>query len=240
MRCIGVDGASPRSVCYDLYGFWRGRVPKDPDPTVTAQVSLREHLSALQSSHVHLNVIRVGVDRFADDDFDKIDYAIYRIRTIYRQVSLGVGRIQHYDVSTADAGGKDDLGSEDEAEDLTKDWTVHNDGLDVFIVDNISDSDFVGISPVGGPCDKDSKGMNGVVGGEVSRDHEGVARTFSHEIGHYLGLPHNHGDNCPTGAADRDNLMAQTRCANTIRGSVVLTGSQGGTMRGHCSVRGGC
>ena len=223
-----------------MFGFIRARVPSDPCTTDPAQVSLLSHINSLQGKHIHLNVIRVGIDNFSADEVDKIDYAIYKARNIYRTVSLGVGRVEHYDVTSADADGKDDLGSEDEAEDLTHDWTVPNNGIDVFVVDNISDSDFVGISPVGGPCDKNDKDMNGVIGGEVNRSREAVARTFAHEIGHYLGLPHNHGDDCPSSASGRANLMAQTRCADSICDSVVLTSSQGSTMRGHCFVQDGC
>jgi hypothetical protein len=240
MGCIGVDTSGSVSVLFHMFGFIRARVPTDPCTTDPAQVSLLSHINSLQGKHIHVNVIRVGIDNFTADEVDKIDYAIYKARNIYRTVSLGLGRVEHYDVTSADAGGKDDLGSEDEAEDLTHDWTVPNDGIDVFVVDNISDSDFVGISPVGGPCDKNDKDMNGVIGGEVNRSREAVARTFAHEIGHYLGLPHNHGDDCPSSASGRANLMAQTRCADSICDSVVLTSSQGSTMRGHCFVRDGC
>jgi hypothetical protein len=170
---------------------------------------------------------------------------VYRTRAIYRTVNLGVGRVEHYDVPSADAGGKDDLGSEAEAEDLTHDWTVPNDGLDVFMVDNIS-ATWVGLSPVGGPCDKDAKGLNGLIGGQVNRTAAQVARTFAHEIGHYLGLPHNHGGSpdCPDTTAGCNNLMAQTRCANQCGSGVCqadnLTSGQGGTVRNHCFVRGAC
>jgi hypothetical protein len=238
--CIGVDTSGTVSVLFHLFGFFRASVPTDPEPTVTSEVSVRAYLNSLEGKHIHLNIIRVGIDNFTNAEVDKIDYAIYRIRNIYRPVNLGVGRVEHYDVTSGDAGGKDDLGSEDEAEDLTHDWTVPNNGLDVFMVDNISDKDFVGISPVGGPCDKDDKDMNGVIGGEVNRDSEGVARTFAHEIGHYLGLSHNHGDDCPTSASAKANLMAQTRCVDSVRNGVKLTSSQGSTMRGHCSVQNGC
>jgi hypothetical protein len=239
LSCIGVDASGSVSILRDLFGFLRARVPTDPDPTVTAQVSLLNHLVSLEGSHIHLNIIRVGIDNFTSAEVDKIDYAIFKARNIFRTVSLGIGRVEHFDVTSAEANGHDDISSEDEAEDLTHDWTVSNNALDVFLVDNIS-ADFIGLSPVGGPCDKNDKDMNGVLGGEVNRGADGLARTFAHEIGHYLNLSHNHGEDCPTTPAGTANLMAQTRCASNVRTSVVLTGSQGSTVRGHCFVKDGC
>ena len=239
LNCIGVDTSGTVSILGHMFGFIRRRVPDDPCSTTAAQVSMLGQIRSLQGRHFHINVIRVGIDNFTSDEVDKIEYAIYKARNIFNTRNLGVGRVNHYDVTSAAAGGKDDIGSDDEAEDLTHDWTVDNNGIDVFMVDNIS-ADFVGISPVDGPCDKDDKDMNGVVGGEVNRSRSRVARTFAHEIGHYLGLSHNHGDNCPTSATARDNLMAQTRCANSNCDSVVLSSSQGSTIHNHCFVRSGC
>ncbi len=239
LNCIGVNTSGTVSILGHMFGFIRRRVPDDPCSTTAARVSMLGQIRSLQGRHFHINVIRVGIDNFTSDEIDKIEYAIYKARNIFNTQNLGVGRVNHYNVTSAQANGKDDIGSDDEAEDLTHDWTVDNNGIDVFMVDNIS-AGFVGISPVNGPCDKDDKDMNGVIGGEVNRSRAGVARTFAHEIGHYLGLSHNHGTNCPASATARDNLMAQTRCANSTCNSVVLTGSQGSTIRGHCFVRSGC
>lgn len=248
LNCIGVETSGTVSLLFRLFGFFQQRVPTDPcSPTTTAQVSLLDHLNSLEglgSSHVHLNIIRVGVDNFTDDEINRIDYAIYRTRNIYRTVNLGIGRVEHYDVVAADADGYDDIGSEAEAEELTQAWTVPNNGLDVFMVANIS-ADFVGISALDGPCDKDDvTQMNGSIGGEVNRPAADVARTFAHEIGHYLGLPHNHGDVCPSTLSECNNLMAQTRCAvscgSGVCQAVVLTAAQGETVRNHCFVQDGC
>lgn len=239
MNCIGVSTAGNVSILGDFFGFFRQRLPTDPIATQTAQVSLLSQMRSLQGRHIHLNIIRVGIDNFTAAEVNRIDFALYRARQIYQPVNMGIGRIEHYDVTSASAGGKDDIGSDDEAEDLTHDWTVPNNGLDVFMVDNIS-ARFVGLSPRPGPCDKDDKNMNGVLGGEVNRTSDRVARTFAHEVGHYLGLPHNHGDDCPTSTTDRNNLMAQTRCAISDRNSVVLTTGQRDTIREHCSVQEGC
>lgn len=247
MGCIGTSTGGTVSVLSDFFGFFQGRVPTDPDASVTAQVSLLDLMTSLQGKHIHLNVIRVGIDNFTDDpnsdddELDRIDYAIYRIRIIYRQVNLGVGRILHWDVTSAEADGKDDIGSETEAEELTHDWTVDNNGIDVFMVDSVSIPGVAGLTIQDGPCDKDDKKTNGSIGGEVNRDAERVARTFAHEVGHYLGLAHNHAEgDCPDSDADKLNLMAQTGCVNSVRDSVVLTSSQGSTMRSHCFVQDGC
>jgi len=241
MNCIGVSTSGNVSVLQGLFGFIRARVPTDPDTSVTAQVSLLQKIRGVQGDHIHLNVIQVGFDMVTDldDAREKLDYANYRTHNIYRQVSLGVGRVEHYEILSTDAGGADDLGSEGEADELSDDWSVNNDGIDVFVVRNISDSDFVGISPVGGDCDKPAKD-DGLIGGEIGRAYEAFSRTFAHEVGHFLDLSHNHGDNCPSSTAGQNNLMAQTRCAISTRTSVLLTGNQGSDMRDHCSVRGGC
>jgi hypothetical protein len=251
LNCLDIDTSGNVSILRRGFGFIRQRVP--PDPTgVTAQVSLLGLVRGAQQRHIHINVIRVGFDAIAggatalDTALQKLDYAMYRTRTIYAQVNLGVGRVLHWFITAADADGMDDLGSESEADDLIADWSVPNNGVDAFVVRNISDTDFVGkAADIPGECDKESKD-DGVVAGEIGRDFDPFARTFAHEIGHHLGLSHNHGGDpdCPGTTAGCNNLMAQTRCATSCgggtRAAVLLTGSQGSTMRGHCSVRDAC
>lgn len=238
-NCIGISGAL--SVLRDFYGFARGRLPADPTG-VTVSVSLRRQARRLKGRHCAINVIAVGSDQFTDADYEELDYALLRLRDIYDPVNLGVGRVLHWVVSTADANGLDTPTSRGDLEDLTQDWTVDNDGIDVFIPHNMSVASnggmVLGRSAIDGPCDKDAKGMNGVTCGLWGA--EQTARTFAHELGHYLGLEHNHGDNCPTSTAALNNLMAQSRCASSTRNSVLLTSGQGSNMRDHCAVRVGC
>lgn len=252
MNCIGVETSGTRSLLFWLFGFIRGRVPPDAGSTTTAQVSLLQLIRDLQGQHTNVNVIRVGFDTIADTGFNgpldvafqKLDYCIYRIRNIYRPQSLGIGRVQHWFITQAEANGRDDIGSTDEADALFAEWSVPNDGLDMFVVLDIDD--FLGWSPIEGSCDK-TDDDDGSLGGHISRGFDAISRTFAHEAGHFLGLEHNHGDDdCPSTTAGRNRLMAQTGCApnpggvRDVRNSVNLTNSEGVDMRDHCSVHGGC
>jgi hypothetical protein len=197
-------------------------------------VSLKRQADRLDGKFFNLNVIAVGSDQFTDNDFIEIDYSIFKLRNIYNQVSLGVGRVLHWVVTTAEADGLDSPTSEDDLEQLTHDWTVPNDSIDMFIPHNVNvpsnGGSVLGLSPVDGPCDKDAKEMNGSTCGLFGS--EQTARSFAHELGHYLGLSHR--NNQP------NNLMCQSGKANSIRNSVQLTSGQGNTMKEHCFVKNGC
>lgn len=247
MNCLDIDTNRDLSVLRDFFGFSRAQVPTDP--SADASVSVKTQIQRVQGKHVHLNVIRVGFDTLSatarEDRIERIDYAIYRTQNIYSSVSLGVGRVEHWLINSADADGLDDIGSEDEADELVERATVDNDGIDCFVVRNISDSDFIGkASAIPGSCDKGSK-TDGVIAGESGLGDETFAKTFAHEMGHHLGLSHNHGGNCPTTTSGQNNLMAQSRCAAGSgqagqRAAVLLISSQGSTMRGHCSAQDAC
>ena len=237
--CIGITGSF--SVLGDFYGFRQRRLPTDPTG-VRVEVSIRDQINSLRGRHFHLNVIKVGSDQFTNADHNEVDYSIFKVRNIYRQVGLGVGRILHYAIPTANANGLDSPTTEGDLEDLTADWTVPNDGIDLFIPHNMNVPSnggmILGKSALEGPCDKDAKGMTGSTCGLWGS--EQTARTFAHELGHYLGLSHNHGDACPTSAAEMNNLMAQSRCAASTRNSTLLTSSQGTEISDHCSTKPGC
>jgi len=250
VECIGINTSNTVSILFHLFGFVRARVPTDPCSSDTAQVSLLDHIESLKGQHIHLNIIRVGIDLFTDAEINRIDYGIYQTRKIFNPVNLGIGRVEHYNVASSNVDPDEDLGSLAEARDLINLWTVWNNGLDVFMVENISDPDgWVGWSPhIGGPVDKTANGT-GIIGGRVNRNAESVARTLAHEIGHYLGLPHNHGDCddtscCPNTTTECNNLMAQTKCATSCGDGVCiginLTSPQGSDIRSHGLVQDGC
>lgn len=169
---------------------------------------------------IDLNLIRVGAEQFTFADLQEIDTAVQNMRKIYAQVSLAVGRVLHWQISNAEANGYEDIDSDDEASNLTDDWSVPNDALDVFLVLTYAGIT-IGLSAVDGPCNKEAKGMNGcVVAIEDSADITGLV--LAHEAGHYLGLSH---------VDDYTNLMNPS-----VPNGGSLTNSQGTNMRDHCFV----
>jgi hypothetical protein len=211
--CIGVTGTV--SIARDFFGFLRGP---------PADVSVLTQVQRLQGRHVHMNFIRVGSDQFTNNDLAEMDSALQFTRDNYAQVNLGVGRIQHFVISTAEANGAENINNDDEAEELTNDWTVPNSALDIFWVLTYSGST-IGLSRVDGPCDKDAKGMDGsVVAIEGSVNTSGFV--LAHEAGHYLGLSH---------SSSSGNLMF-----GTVPNGGALTSAQGSNMRDHCFTKAGC
>jgi reprolysin-like metallo-peptidase family M12B len=240
-NCIGITG--PFSVLGDFFGFRERRLPTDPTGK-RVEVSLIQQINSLRGRHFDLNIIKVGSDQFTASDHNEIDYSIFKLRNVYRPANLGVGRIRHWVISTADANGLDSPTTVGDLDDLTAAWTVPNTAIDLFIPHNMNVASNSGVvlgkSAIKGPCDKDdaTADMTGSTAGLWGS--EQTARTIAHELGHYLGLQHNHMNQCPTTTAGKNNLMAQSRCALSTRNSTLLTSSQGTDMRGHCSTRGGC
>ena len=233
--CIGID-PNRISVLRNFLGFRRSRMPSDP-AGVTVTVSLRRQVQRLKGKHFHLNVIAVGSNNFSDSEFERVDYMIYKMRNIYHPQSLGVGRVQHWNITVADADGLDAPTSKGQLEELTDQWEVDNNGIDLFIPHDMNvpsgSGSLLGRSPNPGPClsdGKDKKGQDSPVSGLWGSDQ--LARTSAHEVGHYLDLDHRN--------SSPDNLMCQSSRANSIRNSVDLTNSQGSEARGHCMVWNGC
>jgi hypothetical protein len=258
LECLEVDVSERVSVLGDLFGFLRRKVPND-NPATKSRVSLLQQIQSIQGPHFHFNIIRVGFDLLPtsaaecsslDECYEKLDYAVYRSREIFQQIEVGLGRVLHYAISSSDAAGKDDLGSLGEGEELIEQWSTDNNGIDLFFVRTISDTstNWAGMTPdVPGSCDKGDKD-DGLIGGEINRTFEQVARTLAHEVGHFCGLEHNHADNaCPT-TAGCDRLMMQTVClvdpacigVASLVNSTVLNNAEGETIRGSCPMQVGC
>jgi len=216
-QCIKLGNSNNFRVVRDFFGYSTGA----PQP-----LSLLTQVRRLKGRHIHLNIIRVGIESFTNDIEREIDAAIDFTRNNYAQVSLGIGRVEHYFITTAQADGRDNINNDDEARALTNEWTVPNNALDVFFVRTYSgEGDTIGFSRIDGPCNKDAKGMDGSVVA-IEGDFNTTGRVLAHEAGHYLGLSH---------SSDRSNLMF-----GDVDNGGNLTSSQGSNMRDHCFVDSGC
>lgn len=231
-QCIGLPGGV--SLVHDFFGH--RRMPSGRSYSLLNQIGL------LKGPHLHLNIILVGSDQFTDGQRDLVDRAVFDIRKIYSQVNLGVGRVEWRFVPVSLANGHEDIDSNDEADELTNSWTVHNNGHDIFVVRSSWAEDGVtkdGVSPIDGSCDKDGKSMTGTVVSLGAGVLTGVV--MAHEVAHYLGLKHIDGleaDDVLEGeftGGQVANLMFPL-----ITGLSTLTAGQGGIMKQHCLVQPGC
>jgi hypothetical protein len=242
-RCLGVAGSF--SVNRDVYGY----IFQDTDGSlfgtlqatdilpgtgVATNRSLRRHLQTISGPATDLVPIFVGhvndfSGSFSRDDATKVQYAIQVARDLYAQQDFGIRRLNWQYIPQANVGSYADLTDRAEAGNLTDDWSGPVGGIDVFFVQSIGDAD--GWSNEVGPCDKNSSDdLTGVVV-EVSGPRRVTGILLGHEVGHYLGLPH---DTVITNMMGVDsNGDGIGELDNTSTG---LTSGQGTIMRNHCSV----
>ena len=168
---------------------------------------------------ISINVIRVGSDQFTPTDLTTINNAVTVMRNVYATVGITLRRVENWIITTAQANGRDVIDSNSEAETLTDEWTVPNNNVDVFFV-KLYVGSVAGLSPVGGPCNKNAKGMDGSV---VELIGSTTGLVLAHEVGHYLGLGHVTGDST--------NLMFPS-----VPNGGNLTTAQGNTMKSHCFI----
>jgi hypothetical protein len=168
-------------------------------------------------------VILVGGDAFTAAQRQQVLDSLDVMRTIYNQVSLGIGTVNRFAISVAAAGSLVTITSSSDAAALTKDWTVPNSALDLFVVRRMTGAD--GWSAVGGSCDKNKKGQ--MTGSVVSLNGNAAnsGNTFAHEVGHYLGLSH---------VSDPANFIGNNGQSNA---NTAITTAQGTTMKTHCFVQ---
>ncbi|HJQ33108.1 MAG TPA: zinc-dependent metalloprotease family protein [Pyrinomonadaceae bacterium] len=230
--CIGISGTF--SVLGDFYGFFLARVPDDPTG-VEITLSLLQQIRRLQKPHFHLDVTAVGSDNFTGAMDGALDYSLFKIRNVYAQAGVGVGRVRHHRVLSADAQGLDVITSEGEMETITDTFALDGDSINVLIPASMNvPSDggmLLGKSAIDGPCEeKDDKGLNGSCVGPWGS--EQMARTMAHEVGHYLGLTHRNDE--------PENLMCQSGKASSIRDSILIDSGQADDIKDHCLVHPSC
>jgi len=231
-QCIGLSNAGSLSIVRDFFGYsFQG---------YEGQISLLRQARLLMGKHVHVNIIRVGVESFNDSDEMEIDRSIQITRDLYSQVSLGVGRVERYFITNAQANGRQNIDNDGEARLLTREWTVYNDALDAFYVLTYA-TDTIGFSAVNGPCDKDEGNINGsVIAIEGFPNTTGFV--LAHELGHYLGLSHvctlAAGGGCNSGTClPVHNNSLMNPC---VPNGGNISSSEENNMKDHCFVKGGC
>lgn len=213
-NCLGLP--ADFSVVHDFFGHL----------TEPAGLSVRTQVDRLGFRRIDINLIRVGSDQMTAADLAEIDGAVRDTRNIYAPASLAVGRVFHFEITTAQARGAEHIGDDGEASALTSDWTVPNAALDVFFVLTYATAT-VGLSAVRGSCNKNAAGMTGsVVAIEESPDL--TSQVLAHEVGHYLGLAH-------VDPPDATRLMNPS----VPNGATLLAG-EATDMRRHCFVKNPC
>lgn len=229
--CIGISGNF--AVVRDFYGYATGA----PTP-----LSLLTQIKLLQGKHIHLNLIRVGIESFTFALEQNIDAAVQITRGIYAAINLGIGRVERYYIPTAKANGHEVITSNCEAEELMEEWTVPNDALDVFFVLDYnvpSNSDQIaGYSGIDEDCEKEGALSGSVVTTEFSPSSTGFF--LAHEIGHYLGVTGDYDESLfeilfGEGPDLSDNLMY---FKGPNKG--IILPNEAADMKDHCFVKPGC
>lgn len=190
--CIGIGGNF--SVVRDFYGYATGVYGRFPalgddlnnataddvaiDPAAPGTLSIQGQIARLRGRHVHLDLIRVGIEDFSQTDEQEIDIAVQMTREIWGRFGLGIGRVTRWFIPKSDADGYMSIDDPCEAFDLIDEWNAPGWGIDVFWVQN-----YVGGG--GGTPSKDPEGLIVEIQGNIT---SGVG--LAHELGHYLGLGH--------------------------------------------------
>ena len=144
-----------------------------------------------------VNIIKVG-DFGAQEHADLYD-AVDQMRQIYEQRDITLRGVGRYILNNSLAGGFTVLDSENEFRDMLERWSVPNDWVDVYVIQQFNWGGFNGFAGnIPGPTSKTGR-EDGIAGDKTGfTDASGTARLntavlsqlIGHEIGHYLGLDH--------------------------------------------------
>ena len=230
--CVGVSGDF--SVLKDFFGYRLGQ-PRTSTAGIGQPVSILKQIQLLQGKHLHLDLIRVGSDQFLPGHEVAIDCAVYLARKTYAAVGLGIGRISHSVITTAEADGLHQIDEVSQAKKLARKFRgPHDDAMDVFVVLDfnvvIDGEDKVGIAKIDVSDEKDRYHFDGAImgvryAGGVSVGGIMQGQALAHEVGHALGLHH---------TDTIGNLMFPTGTGTS------LSADQGAIMRDHDFVEPGC
>jgi len=152
-----------------------------------------------------INVIKVG--DFGSQEHVDLYKAVDQMRQIYEQRDITLRGVDRRIINNASAGSYTIINSENEFRDLLEDWSVPNDFVDVYVVQQFQWSTYNGYAGgIPGPASKGGRKDGAAVDKSGFTDASGTARLpvttlaqlIGHEVGHYLGLQH---------LEDTNNLM---------------------------------
>lgn len=224
-----LDATGTLSVRHHLYGYVWGPIERD--------LRIRRHIENIRAASINLCVFFVGHDpgftgTMTEAQALRVQHGIDVMREIYEQAEIGVRRIFWRYIPDAEAGPYISVDAS-QATDLTEAYSGPNDGIDLFIVQTITDAG--GWSNSDGPCDKDDKGRTGAVVEVTGSSDDFFGVLASHEVGHYLGLVHTNSATNLMGVDSNNDGIGEI----TIN-SRDLTAGQIGTMRSSCWIRMPC
>lgn len=213
----------------DLFGYPWGGIDRD--------LRIRRHIERIRGEAINLCVFFVGHEpgfagTFTQAQAISTQHAIDLMREIYEQADLGVRKIFWRYIDDDDAASFLAVNASG-ATDLTEAYSGPNNGIDLFMVQNVTDAG--GWSNSNGPCDKDDKGRTGAVVQVTTTPDDFLGILVAHEVGHYLGLVHtNSATNLMGVDSNNDGIGELTQNSRDI------TSGQGSTMRSSCWVRNAC
>jgi hypothetical protein len=145
-----------------------------------------------------VNIIKVG--DFGSAEHTDLYDAVDRMRQIYERRDITLRGVNRHIINNSLAGGSTVLDSENEFRDLLEDWSVPNDFVDVYVVQQFNWGGFNGFAgDIPGPASKggredgvavDKTGFTDPSSGTRRLNVAVLAQLIGHEVGHYLGLSH--------------------------------------------------
>ena len=215
----------PGAISVPGHGVWRGGVwfssprgsgifnvyDRKEDMAITISMTaadgriIRGEITARVMLAYGVNIIKVG--NFGTQEHADLYNAVDQMRQIYEQRDITFRGVDRRIINNALAGSYTILNSETEFRDLLEDWSVPNDFVDVYVVQQFQWSSYNGYAgDIPGPASKGGRKDGVAVDKSGYTDASGTARLqvttlaqlIGHEVGHYLGLQH---------LEDTNNLM---------------------------------
>jgi len=171
-------------------------LPRSGTASQPTRRSLKRHLETISGPAVDL--IMLLVDHRPDfsgvvtqSQVARAQFGLQVARDIYASQDIGIRRVEWGYITPELAGRYADIGSQIEAGLLTAEFSGRPGAIDVFVVQTVDNMSGWGPpSLLGGPCNKDSLLMSGVVVDLSVNTSRFFGVAIAHEVGHYLGLGH--------------------------------------------------